>query len=332
MLRIGVLGAAAIAPAALIRPARQVPGVTVTAVAARDGARAERFAARHGIGVAYGSYDDLLADPAIDAVYIALPNALHAPWTLRALAAGKHVLCEKPLAANRDQAREIAAAAGDRVVMEALHYRHHPLVERLRAVVREEVGPVHRVRVTLAVPLPPAPDIRYDYDLGGGATMDLGCYAVHLARLLGGDPPRVVAAKARVLRSRPLVDRAMRAELSFPGGAWGEIRVSLWGRPPLSVSARVTGGRGELSVVNFLVPHVWHRLKVRGPAGVRVERVGGEPTYTAQLRAFHAAVTSGAPVLTGAADAAVTAGLLDDVYRAAGLPPRGVTTLRQEAT
>ncbi|MFG1699544.1 Gfo/Idh/MocA family protein [Nonomuraea sp. NPDC049309] len=332
MLRIGVLGAAAIAPAALIRPARQVPGVTVTAVAARDRARAERFAARHGVGTAYGSYDDLLADPAIDAVYIALPNALHAPWTLRALDAGKHVLCEKPLAANRDEARQVAAAAGDRVVMEALHYRHHPLAERLRAVVREEIGPVRRLRVTLGVPLPPSADIRYSYELGGGATMDLGCYAVHLARLLGGDSPRVAAARARVLRSRPLIDRAMRAELVFPGGARGEIRVSLWGRPPLSISAHVTGERGAVSVANFLVPHVWHRLKVRGPGGARVERVDGEPTYTAQLRAFHAAVTTGTPPLTGAADAVVTAGLLDDVYRAAGLPPRGVTTLRQEAT
>ncbi|MEU6716455.1 Gfo/Idh/MocA family oxidoreductase [Nonomuraea sp. NPDC046802] len=324
MLRIGLLGAAAIAPAALVRPARQVPGVLVAAVAARERARAEQFAARHGIGVVHDSYADLLADPGIDAVYIPLPGGLHAEWTLRALNHGKHVLCEKPMAANQAQARQIAEAAGDLVVMEAFHYRHHPLAERMRAVVGDELGTVRRVRVSLCVPLPRFSDIRYAYELAGGATMDVGCYAVHVARLLGGGESKVVSARARTLRSRPLVDRSMRAELAFPGGASGEVRMSLWGWPPLSIAARVSGERGELSVVNFLAPHVYHRLKVGGPDGTRVERVAGEPTYTSQLRAFHAAVTTGAQVLTDAGDAVVTMGLLDDIYRAAGLPPRGM--------
>ncbi|WP_344888394.1 hypothetical protein [Nonomuraea antimicrobica] len=125
------------------------------------------------------------------------------------------------------------------------------------------------------------------------------------------------------MRSRPLVDRAMRAELALPGGASGEIRVSLWGWPPLSVGARVAGEHGELSVINFLAPHVFHWLTVRGPGGTRVERVAGEAAYTSQLRNFYAAITAGAPVLTDAQDAVVTMGLLDDIYRAAGLPPRG---------
>ncbi|MGW4800832.1 Gfo/Idh/MocA family protein [Nonomuraea sp. NPDC004297] len=323
MLRIGVLGAAAITPAALVRPARQVPGVLVAAVAARERGRAEKFAARHGIGVVHDSYADLIADPSLDAVYIPLPNGLHAEWTLRALRTGKHVLCEKPLAANQTQAKRIAEAAGELIVMEGVHYRHHPLADRLREVAREELGPVRRIRVSLCVPLPRTSDIRYAYELGGGATMDVGCYAVHLARLLGGEGARVVAARARTARGLPLVDRAMEAELAFAGGARAELRMSLWGRPPLSVAARVTGERGELSVLNFLAPHLYHRLKVRGPGGTRVERVAGEPTYTAQLRAFRSAVTAGAPVLTDAGDAVVTMGLIDDIYRAAGLPPRG---------
>ncbi|WP_236667297.1 MULTISPECIES: hypothetical protein [unclassified Nonomuraea] len=164
-------------------------------------------------------------------------------------------------------------------------------------------------------------DIRCSYELASGATMDVGYYTPHLARLLGGEQPQVVSARVQTLRSRPLIDRVMRAELVFHGRA--EVRVSLWGWPPPSIAACVTGERGELSVLNFLAPHVYHRLKVRGPEDIRVERIGGRPPDTSQLRAFHAAVTRGAPVLTGAQDAVVTMGLIDDIYRVAGLPPRG---------
>src|SRR2546430_12031586 len=126
-MRIGILGAAAIEPAALVKPAREVPGVQVTAVAARDRARAQRFADRYGIGRVHDSYADLVAADDLDAVYIPLPNGLHGAWTLRALAAGKHVLCEKPFTANADEARVVADAvpASDRGGMEAFHYPDH---------------------------------------------------------------------------------------------------------------------------------------------------------------------------------------------------------------
>src|SRR2546430_12233600 len=131
-LRIGVLGAARIAPNALIKPAREVPEVAVTAVAAREPVRAKAFAARHDIPVVHDGYDALVADPDVDAVYIPPPNGLHARWCLAALAAGKHVLCEKPLTANADEARRVADVADGSglVVMEAFHYRYHPLVGR----------------------------------------------------------------------------------------------------------------------------------------------------------------------------------------------------------
>ena len=119
----------------------------MAAVAARDGARAEHYALRHGIAKAYGSYQELLADPDIDAIYNPLPNSLHGPWTLRAIAAGKHVLCEKPFASNADEAAQVAeAAAGSGlVVMEAMHYRYHPLTRRLCEVV-DEFGPVQHIQ------------------------------------------------------------------------------------------------------------------------------------------------------------------------------------------
>src|ERR1700685_4560896 len=224
-VRIGILGAARIAPMALIKPSRELADIAVTALAVRARARARRFAARHGIATVHDSYQTLLADPDIDAVYNPLPNSLHGRWTRAALLAGKHVLCEKPFTANAEEAREIAdvASTSDRIVMEAFHYRYHPLARRIEQIVSSnELGKLRRVEAALCFPLPKFSDIRYDYSLGGGATMDAGCYAVHMVRTFGGATPEVVAAQAK-LRD-PQVDRAMTAELRFAGGHTGRVR------------------------------------------------------------------------------------------------------------
>src|SRR5580704_14789740 len=144
---MGTLGSSRISLPALIEPAASVPEVTVAAVAARDKSRAGAFALRHGIPAAYESYEELLADPDIDAIYNPLPNSLHGPWTLQAIAAGKHVLCEKPFASNADEAAQVAdaAAASGLVVMEAMHYRYHPLTRRLSELVAE-LGPVQHLQ------------------------------------------------------------------------------------------------------------------------------------------------------------------------------------------
>ena len=142
-LRRGDLGAARIAPMALVGPARRVPGVEVLAVAARDRTRAEAFAARHRIPRVHPTYEALIADPEIEAIYNPLPNSLHAPWTIRALEAGKHVLCEKPFSATVAEAQAMAdaAARSGRVLMEAFHYRYHALFARMRALLRAgEIG------------------------------------------------------------------------------------------------------------------------------------------------------------------------------------------------
>uniref|UniRef100_UPI00261D2FBD Gfo/Idh/MocA family protein n=1 Tax=Trebonia sp. TaxID=2767075 RepID=UPI00261D2FBD len=187
-VRIGILGTARIAGRALLAPSAAVPSVAVVAVAGRDATRASAFAARHGIPRAYGSYEELLDSPAVDAVYVPLPNALHARWTLRALAAGKHVLCEKPFAANAAEAGEVldAAQASGLVVMEGMHYRYHPLVRRLVAMIGDgAIGAVRHVQAWTSWPVGDPADIRYDYALGGGALMDGGCYAVDCLRLVG---------------------------------------------------------------------------------------------------------------------------------------------------
>jgi len=297
----------------------------VTAIAARDRGRAAEMASKWGVPTVHEDYAAVVADPAVDAVYIPLPNSLHAQWTLAALAAGKHVLCEKPFTSNALEAQTVAdAAAGTGlVVLEAFHYRYHPLMRRVLDLIADgAIGTIRHVRAELSFPLPRFNDIRYRLDLAGGALMDAGCYAVHCVRQLGPGEPAVVNATAK-LRS-PGVDRAMTASLRFPDGATGAITCSMWSRRLLGVSARVVGSTGEISIVNYLAPQFYHRLRVRSGTGRWSEHVNGEPTYTCQLRAFAAAV-AGDPTqnLTPAADAVHTMTLIDNIYRAAGLRARG---------
>jgi predicted dehydrogenase len=322
-LRIGVLGAARIAPMAMVKPAGRVPGVVVAAVAARDPARAAAFARKHRISTVHSSYDALIADPLIDVIYNPLPNALHAEWTLKALAAGKHVLCEKPFAANESEAGQVAdaAAASGLVVMEAFHYRYHALAAKMHTIAHDgRLGDIRSVQTWMWFPLPKFSDIRYSYPLGGGTTMDC-CYAVHALRLLGPGEPTVTSAKAKLHGVD--IDRAMETTYSFPGGATGHSSASMWSHRVFRFSLRVTGSRGEMRVANYIAPQYWNRLSVTVDGAKTHERVRGEASYTAQLRAFVAAVRDGGPVLTPPEDAVVTMRLIDDIYRAAGLPIRG---------
>jgi predicted dehydrogenase len=322
-LRIGILGAARIAPMALVRPARAVPDVAVAAVAARDGERARRFAEKHGIPRVHASYDALLADPELDAIYNPLPNSHHCAWTVRALEAGKHVLCEKPLASNACEAETMAAAAKrtGRILFEAFHWRYHPLAARaLEVLASGEIGRTLHVAATFCVPLLIRGDIRYRLDLAGGATMDTGCYAIHVARTLAGAEPEVVTAEMKL--SSPNVDRWMAAELRFPAGFTGRVECSLASAKLIAASARVVGDRGELRITNPIAPHLFHRLVIETKAGRRAERVAGQATYTHQLRAFHAAVREGTAFPTNPADGIANMRVIDAIYAKAGLPLR----------
>ena len=322
-LRIGALGAAKITPAALIRPAKLVEGVEVGAVAARDAGRAARFAEKQGIPRVHESYEALLADPNIDAVYNPLPNGLHGRWTVLALEAGKHVLCEKPFTANAEEAQSVAARADGSglVVMEAFHYRYHPMTERVLGIIASGVlGAVRHIEAALCFPLPKRADIRYRLDLAGGATMDAGCYPIHQIRLLAGAEPAVVRAEAKL--SSPGVDRAMTADMRFDDGRTARMVCSMLSTKVLKLSVKVIGDEGRLNVFNMQMPQLWNRITIH-TGGVRThERVKGDATYTYQLRAFRAAVVDGAPVLTPPADSIATMRVIDDVYRAAGLEPR----------
>ncbi|HXN61727.1 MAG TPA: Gfo/Idh/MocA family oxidoreductase [Acidimicrobiales bacterium] len=323
MVRFGILGAARIAPVALVKPARRTGRVTVEAVAARDPARAQAFADKHGIARVAASYDELIQDPGLDAIYNPLPNGLHGYWTMEALKAGKHVLCEKPFTANADEARavaEVSSAHTGQVVMEAFHYQYHPLTKRLIEIVRSgELGNITNVDVAFSAPLWKKGDIRYQLALAGGAIMDMGCYPVSLLRLLAPGP-RVNRAEAKL--SSPGVDRAMDAHFSLTDGGSAHIGCSMFSSSVLRMHAEVTGDNGKVSVFNPFAPHYGHRMKVTTSLGNRKERFSRKQTYDYQLEAFAAAVEDGAPFPTTAVDAIRTMELIDAIYLAAGLPVR----------
>jgi predicted dehydrogenase len=328
VLRIGILGAARIAPVALVKPARRTGRAVVTAVAARERPKAEEFARKQGIPRVVDSYAALIADPDIDAVYNPLPNGLHGYWTIAALRAGKHVLCEKPFTANANEARAVAEASNGNpglVVMEAFHYQYHPFAKRLVEIVRSgELGNISSIDVAFSAPLWKKGDIRYQLALAGGATMDMGCYPVSLLRLLAPGP-RVISAEAKL--SSPDVDRAMDAHFTLPDGGRAHIGCSMFSSSILRLHAEVTGDDGKVSVFNPFSPQHGHRMKVTTALGTRKERFSRRPTYDFQLEAFVAAVEEGASFPTTAVDAIRTMELIDAIYSAAGLPLRQPTTV-----
>src|SRR3954464_1589999 len=200
-LRMGVLGAARIAELAIVKPARAT-GTRLVAIAARDQARAWAFASEHGVERALASYADVVAAPDVEAVYNPLPNALHGTWNMAAIEAGKHVLSEKPFAANAEEAADVAAAARGRgvIVVEGFHYLYHPVTRRLHELLAPGgLGELGHVDTTRGIAAPGPRDPRWSMELAGGATMDLGCYSLHAQRVLapwGGGEPELVAARA----------------------------------------------------------------------------------------------------------------------------------------
>lgn len=322
-LRIGILGAARIAPTALIRPARTNDEVEVVAVAARDRAKAEKFAGKHQIPTVHASYDDLLADPDIDAVYNPLPNGLHGRWTIAAVQAGKHVLCEKPFTANADEARQVADAvrATDRVVFEAFHYRYHPFARRIVEIVESgELGEVRHLETWMCIPLLLPRDIRWQLALAGGSLMDVGCYTIHQLRTFAGAEPEVVRAQAKTIK--PGVDRWARADLRFDDGRTARITAAMFGPKLLTMGAHIQGTKGELKARNVTAPQLLGRLKVTAGGNTRTEKASRTPTYAFQLQAFAGAVLRGEPFPTGLDDSIANMAVIDAVYRAAGLEPR----------
>src|SRR5215208_7065922 len=303
-IRIGILGAAAIVPMALTNPAQGIHEAQILAIAARDPKRAYTMARKHGIPRVHQTYSALLADSDIDAIYNPLPNSLHATWTIRALKAGKHVLCEKPFAANAREAEEMARVAREKglVLSEAFAYRYHPLTARIKEIIASgELGKVQHIEAQFCFLLPSLNNIRFKYDLAGGALMDCGCYPVSLIRYLAEAEPMVERAEARLFA--PQVDRRMTANLSFADGRTAHLVCDLLSPRLFRSSLDIIGSEGKLHVTNPYHPHWFHRLTVRGSNGSRSEQLGSENVYALQLRAFVRAIRGEMRLNTDPADA-----------------------------
>lgn len=322
-LRIGVLGAARISSKALYIPARDTDGVTLAGIAARDRDRSQAHAEQYGIEQVFDTYDDLLDAPEIHAIYNPLPISLHHVWTIRALERGKHVLSEKPFAANATLARSMTEAA-DRsgmVCMEAFHWRYHPLAARIGEILeRRALGEIRSVEAVFDVFIDPADRVRQSLELGGGALMDLGCYPVQWARfVMPGREPEV--RSATMVEGQAGVDVDTSIEVEYPNGATGLLKTKMTEGTEPAAYLTVRGSEATMEVLNPLAPHNGNRLRVEA-LGID-EEVAGRTTYHHQLEAFERAVATGEPIPTGGADAVANMELIDAAYRAAGLPLRG---------
>ena len=328
-VRIGILGTGGIAIRALVEPAPAVPDVDVHSVASRQPERAAAFAAAHGIATST-TYEGLLADPDVDVVYVTLPNSMHAEWSIRALEAGKHVLCEKPMSANAVEAQQVTEAVErtGRVYLEAMHYLHHPFYRRIKDVVDSGVlGALTSVEDRFEIPdrfVTPG-NIRRDFALGGGALMDAGCYSVHLLRHLLGEPAAVLTATAQTDPDDPQVDLGMSATLAFPDGRTGAVRASFLGQDSAGAVTTVRGSAGTLEISWIYVPQWGGKLRITTGDTVVEEAADPTPTYVFQLRELVRCVRDGAPVLTSAGDGTLTMRAVDRIYEAAGLARRGTS-------
>ena len=313
-VRWGILGTGGIT-AKLLAGARRSADVAIVAVGSRTAERAAAYAAANDIGRAHGSYDDLLEDPLVEAVYISLPNSLHHPWTMRALAAGKHVLCEKPYSRRPDEV-EAAFDAADRaglVLSEAFMWRHHPQANRIVELL-PELGGLQTIRATFSFVLEDQEDIRLRADLDGGSLMDVGCYCVSGARLLAGEEPDLVFG------------------LSTPGPSGVDVRFNGLLHFPSGIIAAFTSGftadhRGLEAIGpagSALLTDAWQSMPatlVRD--GVETPFEPADP-YQLEIENLSAAIRGRSTVRIGRADALGQARTIDALYRSAesGTPVR----------
>jgi predicted dehydrogenase len=288
--------------------------VEVVAVASRDQERAEAYVREHGIPRAHGSYEALLADAEVEAVYISLPNSLHCEWSINALEAGKHVLCEKPMGRRPEEVKAVfdAAESNDRFCMEAFMWRHNPQTRRLKELVSGgAIGEVRLVRAAFSFQLTDLGNVRMRPELEGGGLMDVGCYCVSGTRLLAGDPVRVTGQQ--VVGSTG-VDVRFTAMLSFPGEVLGYLHCAL--DLPDRSELEVIGSEGAISVSD-----PWHCLKpgLTLRRGEEVEQIAIEPetSYRLELENLGRAIRGEADPLLGRRDAVAQARVIDALYRSA---------------
>ena len=318
-MRWGVVSTAAINDLVLPAFARS-ERAELLAVASRDLGRAQSYASERGIPRAYGSYEELLADDEADCLYISLPNGLHAEWTRRALEAGKHVLCEKPLTPTAEEAAALFALAETRgrLLMEAFMYRHHPQTLRAGELVREgAIGEPVIVRSWFHFEVEePSKDVRYSADLAGGALRDVGCYCVSFSNHLLGGPPSEVSGVARMSESG--VDQRFAGSMAYPDGALATFDCSI--QAPLEFGLTVLGTEGEMHIPTPWYPHQPPmKLLLTRDGAVEEIATEGDDSYFLEIENFTAAASGDGEPRVTAAETLRTLDTIDRLVRAAGM-------------
>ncbi|MDQ3876663.1 MAG: Gfo/Idh/MocA family oxidoreductase [Actinomycetota bacterium] len=298
----------------ILAGARRSDRLKFIAVASRNAARAQDYARANEIERGYGSYEALLADPDVEVVYISLPNGLHVPWSVRALEAGKHVLCEKPRsrrARDVEHAFEVARREG-RLLMEAFMYRHNPQTFKLSELVEAgAIGSLQLVRSTFSFTVRDPENVRLRPELDGGSLMDVGCYCVSGARLLAGEPERVYGDQ---VLGPSRVDIRFSGTLHFPNGVVSQFDSGL--NLPVRDELEAIGDAGSI-----FLDDPWHcrtpRLELRGSGSVETIAVAVADSYQLELENLSDAVRGEAEPLLGPADAVGQARAIEALYRSA---------------
>ncbi|MFN0155792.1 MAG: Gfo/Idh/MocA family protein [Gaiella sp.] len=315
-LRLGLLSTAKINDA-ILGGAAKTSLVGVVAVGSRDAVKGEAYANEKGLSRSHGSYDALLADPEVDAVYISLPNGMHHEWTLRALAAGKHVLCEKPYTRHPAEVEEAyaAAAAAGRVFMEAFMYRHHPQIAMAREMIESgTLGRVRLIRAAFSFPLSDMGNIRVNADLEGGSLMDVGCYCVSGSRLMAGAEPLHVLGEQVLLDNG--CDISFHGTMRFPDDVVAQFDCSfaLTNRQGLEV----VGDDGLMRLTGPWRADLGGRVEiVRADGTVETLPVPEADSYTCQLENLARAVAGDEPPLVDRQETLGQARTIEALYRSA---------------
>ncbi|MFL5807092.1 MAG: Gfo/Idh/MocA family protein [Roseiflexaceae bacterium] len=292
-MRWGVIGTGWVART-FIAALRESAGERVVAVASRDAARAAALAAALGGARSYGAYADLLADSEVDAVYIGLPNSLHAEWSIACARAGKHVLCEKPLAVSHAEAERMFAAARAAGVwlMEAFMYRFHPQTRKVQELIAAgAIGQVRLIRAAFTFTVADPANVRLSAELAGGALMDVGCYPVNFARMIAGCAPDRVAVAARWAPAG--VDETLVGSLEYPGGVIAQITCSL--SASRVHSAQVIGSAGVIELDEAFTPPLDRPTRIRLRRGAEIEEIEIPPAnhYRLEAEAFGQLIAAG---------------------------------------
>ena len=323
-MKFGSLGIAKILEEGLIRPAQDHPEIKVIAVSSREESIAKDYAQVHSIKKYYSDYNSLIIDKDVEAVYIPLPNGLHYEWAVKALEAGKHVLCEKPLCSNGFEAFSLFELAKNKnlILLDAYHHSFHPTFIRAKEIIkRGDIGEIKEIKGRFTVNIP-RPDIRFDYNLSGGAFMDPGCYLVHALVHFFEDFPEIVSTEVKRDKTDSRIDIKSKAELLIGGKTKAEIYSSIESKKDMEIWIEFLGEEGSLKIDNY-VRSEWGKLCLRGKDNrTKEESFSSKSTFSHQLDKFLTLVKEG-PNESLANESKNIMKLLDELYIFSDLPIRG---------